>query len=121
MNRGVFSLRCWTGLPWVIGWLPVAMLWSASGPKTSAQPAPPRITRQPADLVVAPGGAATFMVVATGDAPLAYHWYFNLLTAIPGGTNATLVLTNVQPANAGTYQAVIDNPAGIVNSVEARL
>jgi len=38
-----------------------------------------------------------------------------------GATNATLMLTNVQPANAGDYIAVIMSPANSVASAPATL
>ena len=38
-----------------------------------------------------------------------------------GATNASLTLTNVQPANAGSYSVVVTNPVGSVTSAVAVL
>lgn len=81
----------------------------------------PRVVTQPVDVAVAPGGSATFQVVASGDEPLTYRWYKDVIYELVGATNATLTLTNVQFVDAGTYQAVIENPFGVANSVEALL
>src|SRR5690349_20304764 len=106
MNRGVSPLLSRTTLSWFGGLSLFAALWTTLGTCASAQAATPQITQQPSDRIIAVGSNASFTVIATGDEPLTYQWYFDLLTAIPNGTNATLVLTNVQPANAGTYQDV---------------
>jgi len=37
---------------------------------------PPSITQQPVSLTVTQGTTATFNVVANGDPPLRYQWYF---------------------------------------------
>src|SRR5206468_2384732 len=60
----------------------------------------PIILQRPADLDVRQGNSATFNVTVSGTAPLAFQWRLNG-TPLPGATNATLTLTNVQPANAG--------------------
>ena len=84
----------------------------------------PVITSQPAAQATAPGTTATFQVRATGTAPLAYQWQKN-----PGGgfadladrTNAALVLTDVQPWDAGDYRVVITNITGARTSSVAHL
>jgi uncharacterized repeat protein (TIGR01451 family) len=102
-------------------WFSLAVSWSWLSFSAIAQGEFPRITQQPLGLTLAPGSTATFAVIATGDEPLSYQWYFDLLTPIPDGTNATLTVTNVQPTDAGSYQVVITNLIGVVNSVEAWL
>lgn len=72
---------------------------------------PPSITGPPANQTVTAGANVSFAVVATGTAPLNYSWKFNG-TAITGATSASLQLTNVQPANAGTYAVTVTNTAG---------
>jgi hypothetical protein len=62
----------------------------------------------------------TFQVAAAGTAPLAYQWSFNG-TNLAGATAGTLLLTNVQPAQAGSYAVVITNVAGSVTSSAASL
>jgi hypothetical protein len=59
-------------------------------------------------------------VVATSSAPLQYQWRFNH-ALLPGATNTTLLLTNVQPSQAGAYSVVVLNAAGSVVSDLATL
>ncbi|HXJ57805.1 MAG TPA: immunoglobulin domain-containing protein, partial [Verrucomicrobiae bacterium] len=82
---------------------------------------PPRIVRQPADVLTTPGSTVTFSVVATGDLPISYIWYHDLLFTVKGATSDTLTLTNVQIADAGTYQVSLENEFGAFNSIEAML
>jgi hypothetical protein len=46
---------------------------------------------------------------------LAYQWQFNG-AAIPGATNNTYFLQNLQPTNAGSYSVVVSNSAGAVTN-----
>jgi hypothetical protein len=62
----------------------------------------------------------SFTVVATGDAPLQYRWQARG-TNLPGATNATLTLNNVQLSDATNYTAVVFNQAGAVFSGSASL
>jgi hypothetical protein len=75
----------------------------------------PAIVLQPTSQVVLQGNTATFDVLATGAGPLNYLWYFNT-TNLLSTTNALLTLTNVQPANAGSYFVVVTNMMGSVTS-----
>ncbi len=84
-------------------------------------PSPPVITTHPTDQTVIAGDTATFSVVAGGTAPLIYQWYFNTNTFLAGATGASLVLTNVQMTNAGTYHVVVSNAAGATISAFAML
>jgi len=54
---------------------------------------------------------ATFTVVAVGTGTLRYQWRFNGAD-IPGGTNATLMVTNVTPANEGGYSVMVSDNIG---------
>ena len=72
---------------------------------------PPGITTQPADQVVDIGFPATFTVTATGTAPLTYQWRFNDAD-LAGRTGTNLVLSNIQPANLGSYTVVVTNASG---------
>jgi len=65
----------------------------------------PTILQQPQSQVSSPGGTATFSVLTTGT-QLTYQWRFNG-TNLPGATNASLTLTNLQNANIGPYSVVI--------------
>jgi Concanavalin A-like lectin/glucanases superfamily/Immunoglobulin domain/Immunoglobulin I-set domain len=74
--------------------------------------APANIVSQPTNEAVYVGGTASFTVTASGTSPLSYHWNFNQ-TNIANATNAILVLTNVQPSQAGNYAVLVTN---LVNS-----
>ena len=77
----------------------------------------PAITNQPASQMVAQGGTAILNVAASGTAPN-YQWYFNG-KALAGQNSASLNLNNIQPASAGSYYAVANNPFGIATSAVA--
>ncbi|PYL00207.1 MAG: hypothetical protein DME19_05930 [Verrucomicrobia bacterium] len=81
---------------------------------------PPSITTQPVDQTANVGSTATFSVVAAGTAPLYYQWRQNGFE-LPGRTNPTLVLTNVQFSDSGVYDVVITNALGSVSSYAAYL
>ena len=80
----------------------------------------PYILTQPANQTSAPGGAASFNVVAGGSAPLGYQWQLDG-TNLEGATSTSLVLTNVQLAQAGYYTALVANSGGSVTSSVALL
>lgn len=63
---------------------------------------------------------ATFMVDAFADCQLTYRWLF-YGTNYPAATNATLILPNVQPANAGPYSVVVSTPFANRTSQVAQL
>ena len=76
--------------------------------------AQPVITNQPQNQTASAGATAMFTVGATGAPPLSYQWRSHAnattFTNIPWGTEATLVLTNVQPT--GRRFAVVVTDAG---------
>jgi hypothetical protein len=74
---------------------------------------------QPATQTTFPGSNVTFSVTASGAA-LAYQWNFSG-TNLPGATNSSLILTNVQLPQAGPYFVTITNTAGTTNSAVALL
>lgn len=81
----------------------------------------PVITNQPpTQTFVVAGGTAAIMVGATGLPPLSYQWLSNTIP-IPGGTNATLNLTNAAANEAGTYSVIIINSSGYAVSSNAVL
>src|SRR5262249_21799076 len=82
---------------------------------------PPIITQQPTTVAVRPGSNATFSVTALGDAPLVFRWFFNGTNALANATNATLSLSNVQPAQEGTYGVVVSTSVGVASSATASL
>ncbi|MDR3459669.1 MAG: hypothetical protein P4N60_19745 [Verrucomicrobiae bacterium] len=80
----------------------------------------PLIYDEPNSQTVSPGGTATFSVFAVGVAGLTYQWQLNGVN-IPGATNATLTLSNVQSEVAGNYQVVVSADNGSVTSDIAAL
>ena len=83
--------------------------------------AAPVIVTQPQSQTVNPGQSATFKVVANGSVPLSYQWHYNSDTPLSGATETTLTLTDVQPADAGSYSVVVSNVLGSVTSSNAIL
>ncbi len=81
---------------------------------------PPVLLYNPAGLRANAGGTATFTVTAGGNPILKYQWRRNGVS-LPGTTRSTLVLTNLQPAQAGTYSVRITNAFGIALSSNALL
>jgi hypothetical protein len=81
---------------------------------------PPTITAQPTNLTVLTGSNALFTAAATGTAPLSYQWRHNG-TNLPGATDTTLALTNVQSSAAGSYSVIVTNSVGVTNSGSAQL
>ncbi len=87
---------------------------------------PPTLTAQPQSLTNATGTTATFSATATGSAPLGYQWQLNGLNLTSGGrisgaTSNILAITNVQPADAGSYTLAVSNAVGVVTSAVATL
>jgi hypothetical protein len=72
---------------------------------------PPLITGPPLSQTVQAGANVSFTVTATGAGPFAYRWEF-ATTNLPGATNSTLQLTNVQPSQSGSYTVFLTNSAG---------
>ena len=75
---------------------------------------------QPESKSVRAATNVSFEAIATGIAPIGYAWFKDGLP-LPGATNITLSLTNVQAADAGDYFAVATNVSGSLTSVVATL
>src|SRR5262245_27282692 len=58
-------------------------------------------------LVRAVGGTAVFSTVASGTAPFTYSWKKDGVL-IPGKTQSSLTLTNLQTTNSGTYTVIVN-------------
>jgi uncharacterized delta-60 repeat protein len=82
-------------------------------------PRPPRIVLESTNRTVLPGTNVIFSVLADGF-PLQYQWRLNG-TNLPGATNETYSLTNVQPTHNGTYSVLVSNSMGAATSVSERL
>jgi hypothetical protein len=98
---------------------------NACGTATSAAAAlavgsAPVVTQPPSPVSACAGGQATFTVVATGTAPLAYQWRRNGAD-LPGQTAAALVLPAVSQADAGEYSVAVSNACGTTTSAAAAL
>jgi len=76
------------------------------------------ITLQPVNVTMLQGTRATFTVAAIGAS--AYQWQKNGVN-IPLATSSTLILSNVQQADATNYKVIVSNLAGDVTSNTATL
>ncbi len=93
---------------------------------SSAVAVAPAIMTQPAPATVPDGAVASFSVVATGDAPLAYRWRRNGVDladgpGIVGATSAALALTAPLAFDKSQLSVRVSNGAGDVVSGDALL
>ena len=79
----------------------------------------PSIASQPSNRYADRGGTITMTATVSGATPLRYQWRLN--GANISATNSALTLTNLQPANAGSYTVVATNTFGSVTSGVATL
>ena len=79
---------------------------------------PPSITAQPTNQAIGLGDTAIFSLTASGAQ--SYQWQQNNLE-LTNGTQATLIITNAQIGDAGSYQAIVTNPNGAVATVPVTL
>jgi len=85
------------------------------------QLAPTILNAPQISLTVGSGLTATFSAAVSASPPAYYQWYSNSVP-IPGGTNSTLVLNNVQPSWSGSgYSVVVSNAYGSATSPAAIL
>jgi hypothetical protein len=83
---------------------------------SDSAPAAPSITSQPIGQSVNPGETATFIVVATGTAPLTYQWMLNGV-AIEGATSPAYTTPAVAVAeNGAQFSVKISNLIGNATS-----
>lgn len=66
------------------------------------------------------GNTVTFSVEVNSASTVTYQWQFNGIE-LPGETNQTLVLTDLQPADAGFYAVTVGNSEGSILSAAAEL
>jgi hypothetical protein len=74
----------------------------------------PTLSEPLTNLVVEKGSTLTLAAPATGSSPLIWSWQFDGMP-IPG-TNATLLITDIQQGQSGYYTATISNMYGTVSS-----
>ena len=80
----------------------------------------PFILTQPQSQSQLPGLNSTFTVALGGTPPLSYQWRFND-NDIPGATDSSFTITNVQATNLGSYSVLVTNVAGLTTSSNADL
>jgi hypothetical protein len=81
----------------------------------------PSITTQPANQTVIASQTATFLVVASGTAPLNYQWRKNG-TAISGATSSTYTTPVTTTSDSGSqFSVAVSNSTGTVTSNAATL
>jgi len=80
----------------------------------------PIVRAGPFGRAVYPGQATAFFALVDGAPPLSYQWRYNG-APIAGGTNAILLLTNIQPSAAGLYSVRVTNIYGAAVSTNAAL
>jgi hypothetical protein len=98
----------------------IAAIYAAGRAGKCTTVSPPVILTEPFSQTNNVGTDASFSVLALGTAPLGYQWSKDG-TTIPGGTNATLVLTSVQKTDQGYYSVVVSNPYGTATNSSAFL
>ena len=81
---------------------------------------PPEILEQPLSRAIPTSSTVSFSVVACGEAPLSYQWFYNGAPRTDA-TESFLVLSNASPPNVGDYYVVVSNSLGSVTSLFARL
>lgn len=80
----------------------------------------PQIIESPLSTSALAGAPALFVGNASGLAPLSYQWQFNG-TNIPGATLSELLLTNLEPQQAGPYTFTVSNSLGWAQSTAGTL
>src|ERR1017187_3080116 len=98
----------------------IQAVFIASSQGKCPQGVAPAIITQPADQTVLAGSSATFTATAAGTPPLAYQWRGNG-TNIAGATTTWYMLSNAQPAQAGSYSLQVTNAFGSIISSNAVL
>jgi len=101
-------------------------LWFNLGAKisgrivTEAETAGPDIIRNVRSLTVNVGQVASFAVVASGEAPLAYQWKKSGI-AIAGATEARYAIPSASFSDAGSFSVEVSNGKGSTESDAALL
>ncbi len=82
-------------------------------------PTPIQILNAPSNVVTYQYQNASFMVQVYGSGPLSYQWYYGA-SLLSRQTNDFLLLTALDPSQAGTYTVVVSNSVS-TNSASATL
>jgi hypothetical protein len=97
--------------------------WASALPTPGTGDTPvsaPLITEQPRSQTVFASQTLTLNVSATASGPIGYQWTVNG-ESIAGATNSTLVITNAQPNQSGTYAAIVIGGGSSITSEPARV
>jgi len=81
---------------------------------------PPLFTVQPTNQNLYVGQSITLTALAQSEQPVSYQWYRGT-NFLPGETHSNLLLSNLQPADAGSYSVVASNALGVATSSVATL
>jgi hypothetical protein len=97
--------------------------WNESDLRTAG---PPAIVTHPNSQTVCLGLNTQFSVIAKGAPPPTYQWRRNLINLsnggnISGAATATLTINSVTAADAGSYDCVVTNSFGSIDSNDAVL
>jgi hypothetical protein len=93
---------------------------TTAGAVTSTNGSLPVINSPPLSQTRLVGESATLTATVSGSAPFFYQWRLNG-TNVPGATNLSLQLTNLQSSHAGTYELIVGNSLAVVFSAPAIL
>jgi hypothetical protein len=79
---------------------------------------PIQILTQPQSATVLPGSSVTLSCVADSTSTPHYQWRKNGI-ALSGATETSVVLTNIQPGDAGAYSCLVtnDDPSSVLSAV----
>jgi hypothetical protein len=93
---------------------------TATSAAANCRVGPPPTVTGPGSRIVRIYTATIFVPNYAGGGPRLYQWHRND-APLPGATNSTLVLTNIQRPEVGLYHVVVSNPGGSVASEKAHL
>ena len=79
----------------------------------------PTIAQAPVSQTVTQGQSTVFTVLAGGDGPFTYQWFFNTTNPIAIATNATLTIPSTPPSADGRYSVRVTNLVGFVTTCVA--
>jgi hypothetical protein len=95
--------------------------WLAAAPSLGVDivgGTPPAFLTQPQNQTTVAGSNASYSFTFSGTAPVNIRWRLNG-NVLPGQTNTSLSVTNIQFAQAGLYSVVLFNSAGSAVSLNA--
>ncbi len=114
------------GQPWLVQNGSTYVPGTTNGGARLIVSVPPSITAQPAGQSVVEGNDMMFIVGTAGSPPLFLQWRLNGVALFDGnglsGVNSNvLIISGVQPVDAGNYSVTVSNAVGFVTSSNAAL